>query len=120
MELLSSPRMIWRALLTVAYALVYGAVMALDNSEGVSDVLLVAVWLLAPVVGFLVGRWWVVLAVLGPVLGRMIGWDAAEHDGNAALSPPYVVTLVGLVALPLLLGVWLSGVREGIQRRRHA
>jgi hypothetical protein len=112
--------MTWRVLLTAAYALACGAVMALGNSEGVSDVLLVAVWLLAPVVGFLVGQWWVVLAVLGPLVGRMIGWGPAEHDGNSALSWPYVVTTTGLIAIPLLLGVWLSGVREGIQRRRHA
>jgi hypothetical protein len=112
--------MTWRAILTVAYAVVFGAVMALDNSEGIPDVLLVAVWLLAVVVGFLVGRWWVVLAILGPLLGRTIGWDAADNDGNAALWWPYVVTTIGLVALPLLAGVWLSRIREGTQRRRPA
>lgn len=109
--------MAWRVLLTIAYALICGAVMALDNSEGISAVLLAAVGLLALVVGFLVGRWWVVFAVLGPIPGRTIGWDAAEHDGHAALSTPYVVTLIGLVALPLLTGVWLSRVRDSIQRR---
>jgi|ERR1044072_2371342 hypothetical protein len=112
--------MTWRVLLLVAYALAWGAVMALDNSEGVSDVLFVAVWLLAPVVGFFVREWWVVLAVLGPLIGRMIGWNPAEHDGNSALSWPYVVTTAGLIAIPLFLGVWLAGVRASIQRRRHA
>jgi len=34
------------------------------------------------VVGFLVGRWWVVFAVVGAIFGRAIGWDVGENDGN--------------------------------------
>ena len=80
--------MTWRVLLTAAYAMAFGALLALDNTAEVSNVLLVGAWLLAPVVGFLVGRWWVVLAVLGPIVGRAVGWDPSDHDGNPALWWP--------------------------------
>lgn len=106
--------------LTALYALALGVVMALENVVDIPDVFLVAVWLFAPVVGFLVGRWWVVLAVAGAVVGRMIGWDSAEHDGNPALWPPYLVSMILLIGLPLLLGVMISEVRDNSRRRQHA
>jgi len=109
-----------RVALTLLYAVVLGAVLALDNFVGVPDILKVAVWLLAPVVGFLVGRWWVVLAVLGALVGRVIGWEAAEHDGNPALWPPYVVSTIVLIGLPLLAGVAISMARDRSRRRQHA
>ena len=92
--------------------------MALENSNpGMSDVPLVATWLAAPVVGFLVGRWWVLLAVAGAVMGRAIGWDPGENDGNPAFWPPYVVSAIVLFGLPLLLGVGASKIRQGARQR---
>ena len=105
-----------RIVLTLLYAIALGAVMALGNLVDLPAIVPVAVWVMAPLVGFLVGRWWVVLAVLGAFVGQSIGWDPAEHDGNPALWPPYVTsTLLGF-GPPLLLGVAISIARD---RRRH-
>lgn len=110
--------MLWRILLAAFYAVALGALMALENSNpGMSDVPLLVAWLLAPLVGFTVGRWWVVFAVVGVIVGREIGWDAGENDGNPAFWPPYVVTAIVLLGLPLLLGVVLSRTRENRSRR---
>jgi hypothetical protein len=109
---------LWRVLLTVLYAVGFGALMALENSNpGMSDAPLLVTWLLAPLVGFLAGRWWVVFAVVGAIVGRAIGWDAGENDGNPAFWPPYVVTAIVFLGFPLLLGVWFSQVRESRSRR---
>jgi predicted outer membrane lipoprotein len=98
--------MIWRVLLAVLYACVFGILTALENFHpGMPDAPLLVVWLVAPVVGFLIGRWWVVFAVVGAIVGRAIGWDAGENDGNPAFWPPYVVTAIVFLGLPLLLGV---------------
>ncbi len=103
--------MVWRVLLTALYAVVAGALMALDNhGTDIPDAVSVAVLLAAPVVGFLVGRWWAVLAVLGVVVGRSMGWDPAENDGNPALWPPYLIAIFVYVGLPLLAGVGCSHV----------
>jgi len=92
--------------------------MALENSDpGMSDVPLLAAWLAAPAVGFAVGRWWVVFAVVGALVGRTVGWDAGENDGNPALWPPYLLVTTVSIGLPLLLGVVLSQVRKNRQRR---
>jgi hypothetical protein len=100
---------IWRVLLTVLYAAVTGALMAYENFHpDMSSAPYAVAWLAAPVVGFLVGRWWVVLAVLGVVAGRAIGWEPGENDGNPALWPPYVVTAFVSVGLPLLIGAGCS------------
>ena len=105
--------MLWRLLLVVLYAAAFGTLMALENFHPeMSGTPLLAVWLLAPVVGFLVGRWWVLFAVVGAIVGRAIGWDAGENDGNPALWPPYVVTVILFLGLPLLLGVVLARLRE--------
>ncbi|HYJ21189.1 MAG TPA: hypothetical protein VEW07_04095 [Solirubrobacterales bacterium] len=102
----------WRILLTALYTAALGALAALENfNPGMSDVPLLAAWLAAPVVGFAVGRWWVLFAVVGALVGRTIGWDPAENDGNPALWPPYVVMTVTFIGLPLLLGAALSRVR---------
>jgi hypothetical protein len=98
----------WRVLATVLYAAALGGLMALDNTVGVPDVLWLVAWLAAPVVGFLVGRWWAVFAVLGAIFGRTIGWDSGENDGNPALWAPYVVTTALLIGFPLLAGVVCS------------
>jgi hypothetical protein len=108
---------IWRVLFTVFYAGVLGGLMALENSNpGMSDAPLLAAWLAAPVVGFLVGRWWVLLAVTGGIVGRAIGWDPGENDGNPAFWPPYVVSSIVLIGLPLLLGVVVSKIWRPRQR----
>lgn len=108
---------IWRVLLTVLYAGVLGVLMVLENSNpGMSDIPLLAAWLAAPVVGFLVGRWWVLLAVAGAIIGRAIGWDPGENDGNPAFWPPYVVMAIVLLGLPLLLGVVASEIWQSRQR----
>ena len=98
--------MAWRVLLTLFYALISGALMALENYHpSMPGWPIILVWLAALVVGFLVGRWWVLLAVVGVLVGRTIGWDPAENDGNPALWPPYVVATIVSVGLPLLIGV---------------
>lgn len=100
--------MAWRVLLTVAYAAAFGAVLALHNLEpGVGEAPAIVVFALAPVVGFLVGRWWVLLAVVGPLAGHAIGWDPASNDGNPAFWPPYVFFLTILFATPLVIGIGL-------------
>lgn len=106
--------MIWRVLLTVLYAGALGLLKALGNSDsGMSDIPLLAVWLAGPVVGFLVGRWWVLLAVAGEIIGRAIGWNPAENDGNPAFWPPYVVWAIVFFGLPLISGVGISKIWQG-------
>jgi hypothetical protein len=106
--------MSWRILLAALYATVLGGLMAWENSDpGMSDVPLLVAWLSAPVVGFLVGRWWVAFAVVGALVGRAIGWDPGQNDGNPALWPPYLVTASVIFGVPLLLGVAISHIREG-------
>lgn len=112
----------WRILLTVLYGAVFGLLLALENFHPeMSGAPLFVAWLAAPVVGFLVGRWWVVAAVLGAIAGRVIGWDSAENDGNPALWPPYVVAALGYLGIPLLIGVlcsyvWRAWRRPMVQR----
>lgn len=72
--------------------------------------------MLAVLIGFLVGRWWVVLAALGTIVGQPIGWDSAEHDGNSALWLPYVISFVFFFGFPLLMGVAIAVARD---RRRN-
>jgi hypothetical protein len=101
--------MLWRVLLTALYGCVFGALVALENFDpGMSDAPLIAISIAAPLIGFLVGRWWVVLAVIGVLAGRAIGWDPGENDGNPALWPPYVATTIVFLGLPLIVGVTLS------------
>jgi hypothetical protein len=109
-----------RVALTLLYAVTLGVVMALDNLGDLPGVVPLAAWALAPLVGFLVGRWWVVLAVLGGLIGRPIGWDSSENDGNPALWLPYVMTFVVFVGFPLLLGVRISVARDLRRHRRAA
>lgn len=102
--------MAWRILLTVVYAIACGAVFALDNlqlwpgGEAFSLVVLAA----GLVVGFLVGRWWVLLAVLGGLIGRTIGWGEDGHDGNPALWWPYIMSTVLFFGTVLVLGLLVS------------
>ena len=105
-----------RVALTLLYAIALGAVTALDNIDDLPAIVPLAAWALAPLVGFLVGRWWVVLAVLGALVGRPIGWDSSENDGNPALWLPYVMSFVLFIGFPLLLGVGIAAARD---RRRH-
>jgi hypothetical protein len=110
----------WRALLTALYAVALGALLAVDNyGVDVPVPVTLGVWMMAPAVGFLVGRWWVLLAVVGAVAGRAIGWDAGEHDGNPALWPPYVLTAIAFVGAPLLLGLALSLLWRGPASRNR-
>jgi len=109
---------IWRVFLAALYASAFGAVMALENfNPGMSDAPLLGIWLVAPVIGFLVGRWWVLFAVVGALVGRTIGWDAGENDGNPALWPPYVVSTIVFLGIPLLLGAVLSQAWQNRRRR---
>jgi len=105
-----------RVALTLLYAIALGAVMALDNLDDLPAIIPLAAWALAPLVGFLVGRWWAVLAVFGGLIGRPIGWDSSENDGNPALWLPYVMSFVVFIGFPLLLGVRISVARD---QRRH-
>jgi hypothetical protein len=107
----------WRVLLTALYAGVLGTLLALENSNpGMSNVPMVAAWLAAPLVGFLVGRWWALLAVAGAIIGRAIAWDPGENDGNPAFWPPYVVFAIVLLGLPLLLGAGASRIWRDSRR----
>ncbi len=100
----------WRILLTAAYGVAFGAVLALHNhGTGGGDAVTAVVWALAPVVGFLVGRWWVALAFLGALVGHAIGWDPASNDGDPAFWPPFLVMFALLVGGPLALGAALRG-----------
>jgi len=109
--------MAWRILLAGLYAVAFGAAMALENSNpSMSDLPALILWPAGPVVGFLVGRWWVLFAVSGVIFGRAIGWDPGENDGNPAFWPPYVVMATIFTGVPLLLGVAVSQV---VQSRRH-
>jgi hypothetical protein len=107
----------WRVILTALYGAVIGLLMALENfhPEMSSAPLLVA-WLIAPVVGFLVGRWWVVAAVFGVLAGRLIGWDPAENDGAPALSPLHLLVGFAYLGIPLLFGVFCSYVWRAWRR----
>lgn len=110
--------MAWRILLTVLYAAAIGALMALENlNPGMSDAPLLTAWLAGSVVGFLVGRWWVLAAVVGAMVGHVIGWDPGENDGNPALWPPYLFMTSVFLAIPLFLGVVAS---RGFQHFRTA
>lgn len=101
--------MAWRVFLTVLYAAALGALMALENlNPGMSDAPLLAVWLIGSVVGFLVGRWWVLAAVAGAMVGHVIGWDPGKNDGNPALWPPYLFVGSVFLGIPLFLGVVAS------------
>ena len=92
--------------------------MALANLHpGMSDAPVLALWLAAPIVGFLVGRWWILLAVAGLLIGHAIGWDPGENDGNPAFWWPYLVSLTVLLGLPLLIGVMLSAAYRRWRRR---
>ena len=101
--------MIWRVLLVVLYAGIVGGLFTYENFHPeMSGTPYVVAALAALVVGFVVGRWWVIMAGLGVVLGRMIGWDASENDGVPALSLLHVVGAFLFVALPLLVGAVCS------------
>jgi hypothetical protein len=103
-----------RILLTVLYSIVIGGLMVWENFDpGMSDVPLLVAWVSAPVVGFLVGRWWVLSAVVAALVGRAIGWDPGQNDGNPALWPPYLVATSVFLGVPLLLGVVIARFREG-------
>jgi hypothetical protein len=107
----------WRVLLTVLYGAVVGLLLALENFHpGMSSAPLFVTWLAAPVVGFVVGRWWVVAAVFGVLIGRVVGWDPAENDGAPALSPLHLLVGFGYLGTLLLLGVLCSYVRRARRR----
>jgi hypothetical protein len=66
--------------LTLLYALTLGTVMALENVVDIPDVFLLAVWLLAPVVGYLSGA-----VAFGLLLGGfllLLGVGASIARGN--------------------------------------
>lgn len=110
--------MTWRVLLTGVYAIAWGALMALQNTyPGMSEIPLLALWLIAPIVGFAVGRWWVLIAVVAALVGRTIGWDRGENDGNPALWPPYVVSSALSLGLPLLAGLAVSQILTARRER---
>lgn len=68
--------MAWRILVTVFYGSVFGAIMAGPEPEaGAGLVLLISLWAAAPLVGFLVGRWWLALAFALILTGTANGLD---------------------------------------------
>lgn len=113
--------MAWRILLTAAYAVALGVLFASENADsGIPWFIGVAILLAALPVAFLVGRWWVLFAILGGIVGRTIGWDSAESDGNPALWWPYVVTTVVVLSVPLLAGLGLGRAWRNERQRRSA
>jgi hypothetical protein len=97
----------FRVLLTLGYAIGLGAMVVADNfNPGMSNVPMIVVWVCGLPVGFAVGRWWVLLAVVGWLVALPIGYDPADHDGNPAFWLPRVVVTTVLLAAPLFLG-WI-------------
>jgi hypothetical protein len=99
------------ALYTAACVVV---VASWNGSPDLPGAATVVVLVSAPVVGFLVGRPWVLLAVFGALIGRTIGWDSSANDGNPALWEPYVVWIAGLFGSLLLSGLVLSYFSRGV------
>lgn len=109
-----------RIALTVAYGIFLGAWAYTDQkgSGGVfSDLhrsvpFEIFVLVLAVVVGFAVRRWWVLLALLGPLVAlgylQITGYVSSEHDGNQPLLSPPGISLFFWYGAALLLGVGLS------------
>lgn len=62
------------------------------------------------VAGFVVRRWWVVLATVGPLLALGLAQGAGERgmDGAAPLNSPQGMTRLIWTALVLLLGFWVG------------
>jgi hypothetical protein len=109
--------------LTVLYAVACVVVVASWNGspdlpEAATAVVLVA----APIVAFLVDRAWVLLAVLGALIGRTIGWDSSTNDGNPALWWPYAlwisVQFGGLLLVGLVLRDGIDLFRDWTRTRR--
>lgn len=98
--------------LTVVYSAAFGAAMAADNQGHDVATLLFTLWAAAPVVGFLVGRWWVVLAVIGTLVGHAIGWDRGENDGNPAFRFPFILAQIVFIGGPFGLGALVSAIRR--------
>lgn len=96
--------------LTVIYGLAFGAAMTAGNLGHDMPTLSFTLWIAAPVVGFLVGRWWVVLAVIGMLVGHAIGWDRGENDGNPAFWPPFILAQIVFIGGPLGLGALASAL----------
>jgi hypothetical protein len=66
--------------------------------------------------GFAVRRWWVILALLGPLLAlgylQVTGYVSPWNDGNAPLLSPPGIALFFWFGIPLLLGLalgWAQG-----------
>jgi hypothetical protein len=70
-------------------------------------------------VGFGVGRWWVVLALIGSLLTlgclQATGFVSDWNDGNSPLSFPTIAQMFWL-ALLLLSGVGLRRLLDGLRQ----
>jgi hypothetical protein len=121
-----------RLIVTLVFGLLFGAgtlssLFVGDDSGDAGTAVVIGFLLLLVGVGVVVRRWFVVLAVLGPLIGlailEVIGvkGNGEEWSDKALLSPPAIAGLVWL-ALLLLLGVWLGNVGEwfGRWRRRRS
>ena len=108
-------------ILTTAYALLLGAWYYSEQkqgdlySQGVYDFLHstgfgIAFVVAGLLVGFAVGRWWVVAALLGPLLTlgylQVTGYVSPWHDGASPLSIPTIAQMFWS-ALFLVMGVGL-------------
>ena len=74
------------------------------------------VLVLAVGVGFAVGRTWVLLALVGPLLAlgylQVSGYVSSEHDGNAPLLSPPGISFFFWFGIALLIGVGLGRLQD--------
>jgi hypothetical protein len=111
-----------RITLTAAWAVVLGAyaytLEKYQYSGGLledlhaSDLAYLSLMALSVAVGFAVRRWWVTLALLGPLLAlgylQAAGYVSPWNDGNAPLLSPPGISLFFWFVLPLLVGLALG------------
>ncbi len=95
--------------IVLVYGILAGILMYANAHEYVDDRLVLGLLGLGVLTGVLVGRWWSLLALLGPLLSlgylQAIGFRELNHDGvDPLLSAPGISKFFWL-ALPLLIGI---------------
>lgn len=101
--------MIWRVLLVVVYGGAWAVLAALHNGFLGLEAPASFLWLAAPVVGFLIGRWWALFAIFGWLVGSIVGWDEqANYDQGRLVVYFYAPFFFVWIGAPLLRGVAVS------------
>jgi hypothetical protein len=119
-----------RLVLTIAYGAFLGAWAYTDqkSSGGLfgdlhgSIPFEISVLVFAIVVGFVVKRAWVLLALLGPLLTlgylQVTGYVSPEHDGTAPLLSPPGISFFLWFGLALLIGVGVGRLQGNFSSTR--